>query len=173
GGRSRVEARDLLKDLEPDGRALGNLRLDAQSETHVLALYRLKRIYRRRSCGGDRRGRRETSGDEGYVLSDDDFRLKVIEREEVRRRENVAEAVRLERARERPETPHGSAVGQRDGVAKHRDRQPRRIGRRGRRLRDGFGDAGTGPGKIGCGADPARADSAHGRPLKAEFVGTI
>src|SRR5713101_7218738 len=85
GPRGGVDVRDLLIDLEPDGRALGNLRLDAQGEAHVAALDRLEGIHRRHFCR--RRGghRREPSGDERHVLPDDDFRLVVVQRKEIRR----------------------------------------------------------------------------------------
>src|SRR5204863_2380420 len=107
---------DLLVDLQAHGRPLRNLRLDAQGEADVPALDRLEGIHRRRSCGGDRRGGREAAGDERNVLTDDDFRLIVVEGEDVGGRQNVAELVRGEGSREGAQAPDRGAVGQGDGL---------------------------------------------------------
>src|SRR3989442_359869 len=93
GARSRDDVRDLLIDLEPDGRALGNLRLDAQGEADVSALDRLEGIHRPHPSSGGSRRRRATAGYKGHVLPDDDFRLVVVQRKEVRRGGNVAQLV--------------------------------------------------------------------------------
>ena len=87
-GRDR---RRLLVDRHAHRAVLADLRLDPQRDADVLALDGLERVGR----GGAGVG--ELAGDERHVLADDDARLLVVERHQVRRRQDVG--VGLGRAR--------------------------------------------------------------------------
>ena len=86
GGDGPLHARHLLKDLQLDGAAFGDLRLNLKSDAYVLALDGLKRVHR--SSGA--RCLSETAGHEGHVLSHDNLGLGVVQRQEVRRGKNIA-----------------------------------------------------------------------------------
>ena len=69
---------------------LADLRLDAQREADVLALDGLERVGRAAGAGVG-----ERAGDERHVLADDDLGLLVVERDQVRRRQDVGVGVGL------------------------------------------------------------------------------
>ena len=96
--RDRLDAGDLLVEVQSHSAAFGDLRLDAQHHADIAPLEGLERLDGgRRACGG------VLPGDERDVLADDNPRFLVVEREQRRRGEDVGIGVLLQRTDEQRE----------------------------------------------------------------------
>ena len=99
-GRSldgRAQARGLLLDLELHAAALVDLRRDLEARADFFALDRLERVH----GALVRAGVRELTGDERNLLADADLGFLVVERHDLRRRDDVGLAVAAQRVQER------------------------------------------------------------------------
>ena len=115
GARGRHHAGHFQKRLELHRSAFCHLWRDLKGQANVFTLDGLERVGR---CV---RRLREAAGDKRHILADDDFSLFVVEREDIRRRQDVALLVRLERACKRAEVQHFSHAGEFDRAADDAD----------------------------------------------------
>src|SRR5690606_21565538 len=97
---SRGNGRYLLSDLQTHRIALVDLRADLQLDTHVLTLDGIEGLTGVLHRAAD---------DEGYVLTDYDFRLFVIQRQQTGGGQDVARAVSLQGIDQQPDL--GAADG--------------------------------------------------------------
>ena len=94
----RAQARGLLLDVELDAAAFVDLRRDLQARADLFALDRLKRVH----GALVRAGVRELARQERHFLADADFGFLVVERHDVRRRDDVRLAVAAQRVQAAP-----------------------------------------------------------------------
>ena len=98
-----LHAGDFLVNRQFDGAAFADLWFDFHGQAHVAPLDRLEGINRgaaRRHLIG------ELSGNEGHVLTNNDFRFLVVECQDVRRRKDIALGGGFQGAGERAKIGH-------------------------------------------------------------------